>query len=66
MTRMGLGFCFPCPNLVFPSLITNSLIVFLNTFYVFRVLVVFNTPSDWFKYQSLARVLLVPACIIIW
>jgi hypothetical protein len=51
--------------LVFPSLITNSLIVFLNTSYVFHVLVVFHTPSDWFNYQSLARELPVPAYIII-
>jgi hypothetical protein len=64
MTRMGLGFS-PLSKLGFPSLITNSLIVFLNTSYVFHVLVVFNTPSDWFNYQSLARLLPVPACIII-
>ena len=65
MTRLGLGIILPV-QIGFPPDIIISLIVFLNISDVFCVLVVFNTPSDWFDNQSLARVLPVPACIIIW
>jgi hypothetical protein len=64
MTRLGLGIILPV-QIGFPPDIIISLIVFLNISYVFHVLVVFNTSSDWFDNQSLARVLPVPACIII-